>query len=53
MRKGQKLNREKHVRVIPEYRAEIDVRKLCKVLILAAKDLSKRDENIDAGDTDN
>ena len=35
------------VHVIPEYRKEIDVNKICKALILAAKDRSRqsKDEN--------
>lgn len=32
---------DKSFTVIPEYREQIDVRKLCQVLILASKDMAK------------
>ena len=39
-RKKRKPKVDKSFRVIPEYRDEIDVNKLCKVLIFAARDMA-------------
>ena len=39
-RKKRKPKVDKSFRVIPEYREEIDVSKLCKVLIFAAKEMA-------------
>ena len=39
-RKKRESKVDKSFRVIPEYRNEVDVNKLCKVLIFAAREMS-------------
>lgn len=39
-RKRREPKVDKSFRVIPEYREEYDVKKLCKVLILASKEMA-------------
>ncbi len=41
----KKTEAEKPLRVIPEYREEIDVKKICKALIMAARDMAEQSEN--------
>lgn len=57
MPKIQKLQTAQSFRLIPKYRDEIDVRKICQALILAAKDMPGKtadtDEKKDAEDADN
>ena len=45
MRTTNKLKVKRDIRVIPEFKEQIDVHKLCKALILAAKENAQKSEN--------
>lgn len=45
MARNQKKRAQKTIHVIPQYRDEIDVQKLCTALIMAAKDKAREKNN--------